>query len=265
MLGTLVTTRFLLLYAFVASAVYVHLRGRVRHSFHRQLTDHSTVFAPLNVLMYVASAVPRTPVARSARLPRAERRCASTGARSATRREALLDADQVRPSERSPRRRLQHVLRTRLEALLSQVVRRLPAVRAGALPAHGRAAAVDPHACTPRSSRCCLPAGSWPSTAIPTPARCATTWDSSRPTPTRAASWSTASPTRGATARTWCSTRPTSIAPTTAPTRLVFILFCDVERPLRTPVMRAAEPVHRAPRPARHLQPQRADGAPRRW
>ena len=62
MLGTLVTTRFLLLYAFVASAVYVHLRGRVRHSFRRQFTDHSTVFAPLNVLMYMASGVPRTPI-----------------------------------------------------------------------------------------------------------------------------------------------------------------------------------------------------------
>ena len=62
MLGTLVTTRFLLLYAFVASAVYVHLRGRVRHSLQRQFTDHSTVFAPLNVLMYMASAVPRTPI-----------------------------------------------------------------------------------------------------------------------------------------------------------------------------------------------------------
>jgi beta-hydroxylase len=62
MLGELVAPRFLLLYAFVASAAYVHLRGRVRHSLQRQITDHSTVFAPLNVLMYAASAVPRTPL-----------------------------------------------------------------------------------------------------------------------------------------------------------------------------------------------------------
>lgn len=62
MLGELVAPRFLLLYAYVASATYVHLRGRVRHRLQRQLTDHSTVFAPLNVCMYAASAVPRTPL-----------------------------------------------------------------------------------------------------------------------------------------------------------------------------------------------------------
>ncbi len=62
MLGELVAPRFLVLYAYVASAAYVHLRGRVRHRLQRQLTDHSTVFAPLNVLVYAASAVPRTPL-----------------------------------------------------------------------------------------------------------------------------------------------------------------------------------------------------------
>jgi len=62
MLAELFAPRFLLLYAFVASAAYVHLRGRVRHGWQRQVTDHSTVFAPLNVLMYAASAVPRTPL-----------------------------------------------------------------------------------------------------------------------------------------------------------------------------------------------------------
>jgi beta-hydroxylase len=36
----------------VASASYVHFRGRVRHSFLRQLTDHSTFFAPVNALVY---------------------------------------------------------------------------------------------------------------------------------------------------------------------------------------------------------------------
>ena len=50
-----------MLYVYVASAAYVHLRGRVRHRLQRQITDHSTVFAPINVLMYAASAVPRTP------------------------------------------------------------------------------------------------------------------------------------------------------------------------------------------------------------
>ena len=47
--------------ALVASATYVHLRGRARHSFLRQLTDHSTFFAPVNALVYLASAVPSRP------------------------------------------------------------------------------------------------------------------------------------------------------------------------------------------------------------
>jgi beta-hydroxylase len=45
----------------VASATYVHLRGRARHSFARQLTDHSTFFAPVNALVYLLSAVPSRP------------------------------------------------------------------------------------------------------------------------------------------------------------------------------------------------------------
>jgi len=50
--------KLLLLYAFVGSTVYVHYRGRVRHGFFRQLSDHSSLMAPFNVLMYMFSAVP---------------------------------------------------------------------------------------------------------------------------------------------------------------------------------------------------------------
>ncbi|MDA8363813.1 MAG: aspartyl/asparaginyl beta-hydroxylase domain-containing protein [Gammaproteobacteria bacterium] len=53
--------KFDVLYVFALSAVYVHFRGRVRHRVWRQLTDHSTVMAPYNVLMYLFSAVPNTP------------------------------------------------------------------------------------------------------------------------------------------------------------------------------------------------------------
>ena len=42
--------KFFLLYGFIASAVYVHYRGAVRHRFYRQITDHSTIMAPYNVL-----------------------------------------------------------------------------------------------------------------------------------------------------------------------------------------------------------------------
>ncbi len=53
--------KFIVLYVFFASMMYVHLRGRVRHRFYRQLTDHSTFMAPYNALMYMFSAVPNKP------------------------------------------------------------------------------------------------------------------------------------------------------------------------------------------------------------
>lgn len=46
---------------FIASAVYVHYRGRVRHKFWRQASDHSTLMAPINTFMYLFSRVPTTP------------------------------------------------------------------------------------------------------------------------------------------------------------------------------------------------------------
>ena len=57
----LLAPKFIVLYAFVLSALFVHFRGRVRHRFSRQLTDHSTLFAPYNALMYLFSAVPNKP------------------------------------------------------------------------------------------------------------------------------------------------------------------------------------------------------------
>ena len=48
-------------YGYVAWALFVHLRGRERHRFHKQLTDHSTFVAPYNAFMYGLSAVPNQP------------------------------------------------------------------------------------------------------------------------------------------------------------------------------------------------------------
>ncbi len=45
-----------------ACAAYVHFRGKVRHRFARQLTDHSTFLAPYTALMNAFSAVPRKPI-----------------------------------------------------------------------------------------------------------------------------------------------------------------------------------------------------------
>ena len=60
-LAVLFNPKLVAFYLLVASATYVHLRGRVRHPILRQLTDHSTLVAPYNVLVYLFSAVPNRP------------------------------------------------------------------------------------------------------------------------------------------------------------------------------------------------------------
>lgn len=62
MASELITPKFVVLYVFIVSTLYVHFRGKKRLSFTRQLTDHSTFMAPYNALIYIFSAVPRTPV-----------------------------------------------------------------------------------------------------------------------------------------------------------------------------------------------------------
>lgn len=47
---------FLALYALAAA--YVHFRGRVRFGLARQISDHSTLLAPLNSVLYLSSKVP---------------------------------------------------------------------------------------------------------------------------------------------------------------------------------------------------------------
>ncbi len=62
MVARLIAPQFLVIYAFAASVLTIHYRGKVRLAFGRQLTDHSTIMAPYNVLMYLFSAVPNRPV-----------------------------------------------------------------------------------------------------------------------------------------------------------------------------------------------------------
>jgi beta-hydroxylase len=64
--------QYLLLYLFLASALYVHLRGQVRFSFVRQFFNHSTLLAPYNSLMYLFSAVPPRPILEASRFPELE-------------------------------------------------------------------------------------------------------------------------------------------------------------------------------------------------
>lgn len=56
-------------YGYLAWALFVHFRGQERHKFHRQLTDHSTVIAPYNAIMYAFSAVPNRPFIDIDRFP----------------------------------------------------------------------------------------------------------------------------------------------------------------------------------------------------
>jgi beta-hydroxylase len=53
--------KYLAIILFLASVLYIHLRGKVRYGFSRQLTDHSTFLAPFNALIYLFSRVPPKP------------------------------------------------------------------------------------------------------------------------------------------------------------------------------------------------------------
>lgn len=61
--------RWLVLAVFLTTAAYVHRRGRLRFKLTRQLTDHSTFFAPVNTLIYLSSSVPPHPWLDPAQFP----------------------------------------------------------------------------------------------------------------------------------------------------------------------------------------------------
>ncbi len=52
-------TLFFLTY--ISSITYTHFRGKIRLKWFKQLTDHSSLMAPVNAMMYLFSKVPRTP------------------------------------------------------------------------------------------------------------------------------------------------------------------------------------------------------------
>lgn len=59
--ASLTSWKAAVVYGYVLWALFIHLRGRERHAFYKQLTDHSTLVAPYNALMYGFSAVPNQP------------------------------------------------------------------------------------------------------------------------------------------------------------------------------------------------------------
>jgi beta-hydroxylase len=69
MLRQLLAPQLVGIYVLAACTLYVHFRGRERLRIGRQLGDHSTLLAPYNVLMYAGSAVPNEPVISVDRFP----------------------------------------------------------------------------------------------------------------------------------------------------------------------------------------------------
>ncbi|CUY38881.1 lipid A hydroxylase LpxO [Serratia marcescens] len=61
--------KYIVLILLILCVVYVHYRGRVRYNVWRQLSDHSTFTAPLNVFMYLFSRVPTTPYLKPEQFP----------------------------------------------------------------------------------------------------------------------------------------------------------------------------------------------------
>ena len=73
LLTTLAAPPLLFLYAvtlvYLGCVLVVHFRGEARLRFERQLTEHSGLLAPLNVLFYATSAVPKDPILETDRFP----------------------------------------------------------------------------------------------------------------------------------------------------------------------------------------------------
>ncbi|MDM8357816.1 lipid A hydroxylase LpxO [Pandoraea communis] len=91
--------KWIVLAIFAACTAYVHFRGKVRHKFFRQLSDHSTFLSPLNVFMYTFSRVPTTPYLKTENFPELEPLRQNW---EAIRAEAvsLLDASRIKASDK---------------------------------------------------------------------------------------------------------------------------------------------------------------------
>jgi beta-hydroxylase len=69
MVASTLALRLWPLWMYVGTTSYIHFRGKVKLKFMRQLSDHSTFVSPYNCLMYLFSAVPNKPVQDIERFP----------------------------------------------------------------------------------------------------------------------------------------------------------------------------------------------------
>lgn len=67
--ATLASPYLYLVTGYLGSVLFVHLRGRERLRFERQVTEHSGLFAPFNALIYLFSAIPKDPFLAPERFP----------------------------------------------------------------------------------------------------------------------------------------------------------------------------------------------------
>ncbi len=61
--------KWLLLLIWILPVLYIHFRGQVRLPLGRQLLDHSALLAPINALLILSSRVPRTPYLNTELIP----------------------------------------------------------------------------------------------------------------------------------------------------------------------------------------------------
>jgi beta-hydroxylase len=68
-ISELFSVKFILFYILIISTIIVHYRGKVRYKFFRQFTDHSTFMAPINIPMYALSGVENQPYISTSNFP----------------------------------------------------------------------------------------------------------------------------------------------------------------------------------------------------
>ena len=67
------SAKMMVIYIYILSIVYIQRRGSIKYTFFRQLTDHSSFFAPLNTFVYLFSKVPSTPFLDNSLFPETQR------------------------------------------------------------------------------------------------------------------------------------------------------------------------------------------------
>ena len=149
----------------------------MRHKFHRQLTDHSTIIAPYNAIMYGFSAVPNRPFVDVAKFPELKPLQDNW---QMIRDEALklFDEGHIRAAAKYNdlgfnsffRRGWKRFYLKWYDAPLAVGARRCVRERSSSCSRSRRS--------TARCSRCCPPAAISAVIAIRSPDRCAITWDS---------------------------------------------------------------------------------------